>query len=179
MVQTTAGAVMAPGIAAKEKCRTKRLFRQALTVRALVLGACVGVLGIVSYLIMPTKIFPADTSPTGSLVLILAGIAVMSAAGAIFLVPVAIPLRRFDGEPYREHAGVPEAHAIAGRLHIQAVHAGSWASIPALLGFALVLMGVEPGIYLGFLGVTLVGSAASFPRWREWERACGGPSSKC
>lgn len=164
-----ARAHVAPGILAEETRKARKLFRQALILRSALLAASVGVLGLVAYLLMPIEAVPMDARTAETVMNSLGLLAALSAICATCFVPAAIPLR-ISHTTHERH--MPHPRAIAKRLHARAIHAGSWSSIPAVLGFALVVMGFDVVIYLGFLAATLLSSALSFPRWAHWEHAC-------
>lgn len=164
-----AGAHVAPGVFAEETRKAKELFRQVIVFRGVLLVASVGALGTVAYLLMPIKAVPMDAHTAETVMNSLGFLAALSAICATCFVPAAIPLRVAD-KPHEHH--MPHPRAIYNRLHARAIHAGSWSTIPAVLGFALVVLGFDVPVYLGFLAATVASSALSFPRWSHWERVC-------
>jgi hypothetical protein len=169
------GSHLAPGILAEEVAKAKRLFRRAVILRVVLLTASVGVLGLVAYLLMPIPAVPMDTRTMQAVVNTFGLFAALSAISAIFFVPAAIPLKIEHAQHEQHH--LPALRAISKRLHARAFHAGSCSCIPAILGFALIVLGFDAMVYLTFIAATLVSSALSFPRWSHWERACNQAES--
>jgi hypothetical protein len=171
MDETAAGSMIAPGLLAEEARKARRLFRQALVVRGVLLGLVVGVLGLVSFALMPFGIFTVSSVEAMVLLIALAVCSLAAALAAIIFVPVVIPLEPNAHDVNAGHDALPKVRHVGDRLHARAVHSGSWSSVPALLGFVLVIAGGDATAYAAFLGITIVSSLVSFPRWSAWERA--------
>lgn len=165
------GSMIAPGLLAEETHKARRLYRQALLIRGVLLGVFVGALGILSFMLMPIGIFSLGTTEASVLLISLGVCALAAALASVLFVPLAIPLEPSTHNVNEGHDAVPMMRHIGDRLHARAVHAGSWSCVPAALGFVLVVAGGTGTVYSAFLAVTLLSSILSFPRWSTWERA--------
>jgi hypothetical protein len=163
--------MIAPGLLAEETRKARQLYRQALVVRGAFLGVFVGVLGLVSFMVMPVGIFSITSTEAQALLVALAVCSVAAALASVLFVPAVIPLEPATHAVNEGHDAVPQMRHIGDQLHARAVHAGTWSSVPALLGFVVVVAGGSGTVYSAFLAVTLLSSILSFPQWRAWERA--------
>jgi hypothetical protein len=151
----------------------ERLFRAAVTIRVTLLGS-VGVFVLMAFLLRSVlQMEEATPAALDMMVLPLAVLSVMSALGAVFLVPHIVPIGPSNTaqESVNDSADTPKRSSVASRMATRSIMAAAFATPPALYGFILAVMGVSLVVFLGFVGVTAVSSLLTFPRWSEWEEA--------
>jgi hypothetical protein len=129
-------------------------------------------------LLIPGGAFSAQTARL--FVTFFAGIAIVSAAFTIFVVPVIF--RYFDGASTLRLGGNPGVFVEAirsddvqeralGRLGLLSIAQMLAAAVPSFIGFAAFLVGAHVSAFMVFVALSIVVLAAVYPRESEWDGA--------
>jgi hypothetical protein len=156
-----------PGEGQDAETRARTLLRSAKIVRWGLLAGGVVALGIVAA-ILNGKL---DETVPPMILMVFSVFSALNVVMALFLVPFIVPLHSTQVMATEPLPGSIATQGVPGRLFTRAILSGAFSEIPAMLGFVLFVLGLEPQLYVAFLAATVVSSAMTFPRWSVWEAA--------